>query len=363
MFIPALNATRRAIFPVSRLDTGGGGRETGAVHGLYVHVPFCRKRCPYCAFVLVESDGSLHARFVEKVCREIRRAGVSPRTLYFGGGTPSMLVPGQLGQIIRAAGGAPEEITVECNPEGFRPRGLRDAGVTRITLGVQALDDAMLRTLGREHDAETARRAYRDASRHFDNVCVDLIYGVPGQTVEGWRRELEEVRSWRPAHVSLYGLTYEPGTPFERVRDRVPEETERAMYEAAMDELSDYHHYEISNFARPGYESRHNRAYWEGRPYLGFGPGAHSYVAPERWQNVSNVRDYLEREDVVMKRERLTAEQERLERLLLGLRQDTGVEMDAVPPGLEGFLERAGGRVRLTRAGKCVADTVIAKLV
>jgi oxygen-independent coproporphyrinogen-3 oxidase len=331
--------------------------------GVYVHVPFCRKRCPYCAFVLIESDGSLDGPFVDKICREIRAAAPRARTLYFGGGTPSLLGAEPIRRMIEAVGGAPEEVTVECNPDGMRLEGLREAGVTRLTLGIQALDDALLRFLGREHDAEGARRAYRDASRTFENICVDLIFGVPGQTLEGWRRTLEELRSWRPAHVSLYGLSYEKGTPFERIRERQPESAERAMYEAAMDALSDYHHYEISNWALPGFESRHNRAYWEGRPYLGFGPGAHSFAPPERCWNVANVREYLERDDVVAGRETLSAEQLRIERLLLGLRQDLGVEMERIPAGLESFLERSGGRVRLTRAGKCVADSVIARLV
>jgi oxygen-independent coproporphyrinogen-3 oxidase len=331
--------------------------------GIYVHVPFCRKRCPYCAFVLIESDGALHERFVDKVCAQIERDGKPARTLYLGGGTPSLLTAGQVARIVRAVGGAPEEVTVECNPEGLRLDGLRDAGVTRITLGLQALDDRLLRFLGRGHDADGARRAYRAAARHFDNVCVDLIFGVPGQTLDGWRKTLDEVRSWGPAHVSLYGLTYEEGTPFGKLRDRLPEETERAMYEAAMDALADYHHYEISNWARPGYESKHNRGYWERRPYLGYGPGAHSYVAGERWWNVSNVREWLDRPDPVFRRERLTPEQIRLETLLLGLRQDVGVELEEVPPGLDGFLVRSNGRVMLTRAGRAVADSVIAKLI
>lgn len=331
--------------------------------GVYVHVPFCRRRCPYCAFTLIESDGSLHGRFVDKVCREIRQAKPAARTLYLGGGTPSLLGPEAIGRIVEAVGGAPEEITVECNPDGFQIDGLKDAGVTRITLGVQALDDALLRYLGREHDAQEARRAYREAGRAFDNICIDLIFGVPGQTLEGWTRTLEEIRDWQPAHVSLYGLTYEIGTPFEKIRERLPEELERAMYERAMDLLSEYHHYEISNWARPGCESRHNRAYWEGRPYFGFGPGAHSYSPPERRWNVANVRKYLEHDEIVAGREIVTPDQTRIERLLLGLRQDAGVEMATVPEGLELFLERVGGRVRLTRAGKCVADSVIAKLV
>jgi oxygen-independent coproporphyrinogen-3 oxidase len=313
--------------------------------------------------VLVESDGSLHERFVDKVCGEVRRAKPEARTLYFGGGTPSLLSAEQLGRLVESAGGRPEEITVECNPEGFRLEGLRGAGVNRVTLGIQALDDGLLRFLGREHDADGARRAWRGASGEFENVCVDLIFGVPGQTVEGWRRTLEEVRSWRPAHVSLYGLTYEKGTPFEKIRERLPEESERAMYETAMDVLSDYHHYEISNFALPGLESKHNLGYWEGRPYLGFGPGAHSYVPPRRWWNLSNVREYLDREDVVGGEETLTPEQQRIEGLLLGLRRDTGVPLDVIPSGLEGYLERIGDRVRLTRAGRCVADSVISQLV
>ena len=145
--------------------------------------------------MLIESDGSLHGRFVDKVCREIHRDRPSARTLYFGGGTPSLLSADELGRIVEAVGGKPEEITVECNPEGLRLDGLPGIGVDRITLGIQALDDALLRFLGREHDAAGARAAWREASRRFENVCVDLIFGVPGQTLEGWRRTLEEVRS------------------------------------------------------------------------------------------------------------------------------------------------------------------------
>ncbi len=341
----------------------GEGMEAEGKVGVYVHVPFCRKRCPYCSFVLVESDGSLHERYVEKIRRELAGARPDPRTIYFGGGTPSLLSADQIGRLVEAAGGRPAEVTVECNPDDLRLDGLRDAGVNRITLGIQALDDGLLRFLGRTHDAETARRAWRRAEKVFDNICVDLIFGVPGQTVEGWRKTLSEIRSWRPAHVSVYCLTYEPGTPFGKLAERLPEETERAMYEAAMDELPGYRHYEISNFALPGFESMHNWDCWTGRPYVGFGPGAHSYAPPERRWNISNVRMYLERDDVVMGRETLAPEQERCERIFLGLRTDRGVELDRIPDGLEPYLERRGGRVRLTRAGKCVADSVIARLL
>jgi coproporphyrinogen III oxidase-like Fe-S oxidoreductase len=220
---------------------------------------------------------------------------------------------------------------------------LRDAGVTRITLGIQALDDGLLRLLGREHDAEGARRAYRDASRVFDNICVDLIFGVPGQTVEGWRRTLEEVRSWAPSHVSLYGLILEKGTPFEKIRDRLPEEREREMYEAAMDALSEYHHYEISNWARPGFESRHNRAYWEGRPYLGFGPGAPQRNARRSGGGTSPTCGSTSTATTSSRAARRSRrKQVRIERLLVGLGRMSGSGWPRIPAGMEPFLERAG---------------------
>lgn len=337
--------------------------EAGAPGGIYVHVPFCLKRCPYCAFTLIESRGELHEAFTAKIVKELRAAEAPPRTLYFGGGTPSLLETAQISRMIEAAGGAPQEITLEANPERFDAAGLKSIGVTRLTLGIQSLQDGVLRRLGRGHDAEGARRAYREAVRSIDNVCVDLMFGVPGLDLAGWKATLEEVRSWRPAHVSLYGLAYEEGTPFAKIRERVPDEDERVQYEMAMDAFAEYHHYEISNWALPGFESRHNRAYWEGRPYLGFGPGAHSHREGRRWWNLTNVREYLEREHVMLGEELLTEEQKHVERLLLGLRQDTGVELDRIPAALEPYLERREGRVRLTRAGKCVADTVIAQLI
>jgi oxygen-independent coproporphyrinogen-3 oxidase len=336
---------------------------SGEGPGFYVHVPFCLKRCPYCAFTLVESKGELHEAFTAKAASRLRSAGEAPRTLYFGGGTPSLLETSQIARLIEAAGGRPREVTVEANPERFDAAGLRAAGATRLTLGIQSLQDGVLRFLGRGHDAAGARRAWREASARFDNVCVDLIFAVPGLDRSAWKATLDEVRSWAPAHVSLYGLTYEPGTPFERIRERLPEAEERAQYEMAMDAFADWRHYEISNWARPGFESLHNRSYWEGRPYLGFGPGAHGYRDGRRWWNVRNVRAWLERDDEREGEEVLTPEQIRIERLLLGLRQEAGLELDSIPPGLEAWLERREGRVRLTRAGRCVADSVISKLV
>ncbi len=355
--------------------------------GVYVHVPFCLRRCPYCAFVLIESEGSLHDRFVERVCREI---SVSPHrppsvsSLFFGGGTPSMLTPEQIARIVeqvrRSLGVPSGEVALEANPESLtkgRLQGYAHAGVNRLSLGVQALDDGELKALGREHTAELAERAYRTARKIFRDVGIDLIFGLPGQD---FGRTLKRVLEWDPPHVSLYGLTYEPGTEFTRTRTPIAPEIEARMYEEAIDTLTSagYRHYELSNFAKPGFESRHNLGYWEGRPYLGFGPGAHSYVPHRRWWNVSNVRRYLETEDPVMTVEELTEAQRMLERIFLGLRRDVGVDLLAFQeefgvglltryrPQVAEFeslrlVEIEEGRLRLTRKGKLVADEITSK--
>ncbi|MBI2901413.1 MAG: radical SAM family heme chaperone HemW [Planctomycetes bacterium] len=360
--------------------------------GIYVHVPFCAKRCPYCHFVLVESDGSLHERFVGRVCREIEDSPHRPpevASLYFGGGTPSMLEPAQVARIVEKAWtvlGAPRgEVALEANPDGLtreRLEGYRGAGINRLSLGVQALDDGELRALGRTHTTADAREAYRLSCGVFEDVGVDLIFGLPGQD---FGRTLDRVLEWSPTHVSLYGLTYEPGTEFARRRDRgemKPLEPghEAEMYSLAMDRLgaAGYRHYELSNFAKPGFESRHNLGYWDGRPYLGFGPGAHSYVPHRRWWNLSNVNRYLDAADPVMGSEELTEGQRVLERIFLGLRRDVGVDLLAFQEefgvglltrfrpqvaelGALGLVEVEEGRFRLTRKGRLVADAVTAR--
>ncbi len=365
--------------------------------GLYVHVPFCAKRCPYCAFVLIESDGGLHERFVGAVEREMDRAAaehgrVPFGTLYFGGGTPSMLEPPQIERLVAAARARFEprgalEVTLESNPDGIgvgRLREFRDAGTTRLTLGLQSVWDDELSFLGRTHDAKGGVEAFHAArAAGFRNVVLDLIFGLPGQPVERWRQTLERVVALAPEHVSLYGLTIEKGTAFERSVS-VVEDDQKPHYELAMTMLprEGYRQYELSNFARPGFESRHNSGYWDGRPYLGFGPGAHSYLPHRRWANVANVREYLDRAeqggDVVAMREELTREQRMLERAFLGLRRVEGIfapaweeefgEAVAARHGKAieecralGLLEWRGGFLTLTRAGRLVADSVVAK--
>jgi oxygen-independent coproporphyrinogen-3 oxidase len=358
-------------------------------YGLYIHVPFCFKRCPYCAFVLIESDGSLHARFVDAIEKQLRETKVDAATLYFGGGTPSMLDPDQIARLV--TGGA-KEVTLEANPDGLgleKLRAFRDAGINRLSLGIQSTRPSHLEFLGRTHDPRQAAEAYQAArAAGFKNVSIDLIFGVPGQAVEDWKLELEEWARRGADHISVYGLTVEPGTSLERDVKKgavLPgDEAQRDLYVAAMELLPSlgYRQYELSNFARPGFESRHNLGYWEGRPYLGFGPGAHSYVAPRRWANLANVAQFIERaergESVVGTEETLTADQQMLEAVFLGLRRAEGLFVPAFDErfGLsfekrhgalvgelagDGLLERRGGFVTLTMRGKLLADAVIGR--
>lgn len=365
-----------------------------APYGIYIHVPFCIKRCPYCAFVLIESDGSLHSRFVAAVEAQLRAAPQVPvRTVYFGGGTPSLLEPGDIARLVEASGGAGErEVTLEANPDGLgldRLRGFREAGINRLSLGVQSTREGALRFLGRTHDARQAVESFHAArAAGFRNISIDLIFGVPDQATEDWRRELEEWAAREPEHISVYGLTVEKGTALDReVRGGLAlpaDEAQRDLYVAAMELLPrlGFRQYELSNFARPGFESRHNSGYWEGRPYLGFGPGAHSYVPPRRWGNLANVALFLERAEsgapVVGTEEVLTPEQQKLEAVFLGLRRAEGIFLPAFEERFGEPLERRhGGAVRelvdagllvrngaflaLTRRGRLLADAVVGR--
>lgn len=361
--------------------------------GVYIHVPFCRKRCPYCAFVLMESDGALHRRYVQALKRELEaHRPAKVRTLYFGGGTPSLLRSDELAELVEAVGKTEEnEITLETNPEDADLSLfclLRQIGVTRLTFGIQSFDEGELCFLGRRHTPSSARSAIEKArTAGFSNLCIDLIFGMAIQTRPSWRQSLETAVALRAEHISVYGLTIEPGTPFERQHEtlKCTEELERDLFEIAIDMLTarGYRHYEISNFAKPGFESKHNLGYWEMRPYQGYGPGAHSYVPHRRGWNVSNVPEYLERVEsgrsAEWKHEDLTREQRMAERILLSLRRDTGIsiveferefavrfhERYARPLDLLQELrlvEIRNGSLGLSRKGIFVADEVVAKL-
>jgi oxygen-independent coproporphyrinogen-3 oxidase len=358
--------------------------------GLYVHVPFCRTKCPYCDFYSETNTGPTE-RWVRALGREAThyrgRFGIFD-SLYIGGGTPSLLGERDLAQLFAALREAfsiaPEaEVTLEANPDDLDAEvlsRLRAQGVNRLSVGAQSFDEGELRFLGRRHTARQTREALSLARKAgFTNLSVDLIYGFSGQSRARFAASLEEALSFEPEHLSCYLLSREPRTPFgERHArgeiQRLSEEEERAFYLSTSEQLRarGYEHYEVSNFARtPAWRSRHNQKYWRHVPYLGLGPAAHSYLGRERWWNARSVGRYFEALGAgglpVEGRETLTDEQIRLEALYLGLRCADGVPLELVwaIPGweaavaaleAEGLARVAGKRLSPTLEGFLVAD-------
>jgi oxygen-independent coproporphyrinogen-3 oxidase len=364
---------------------------------LYIHVPFCVRRCGYCDFAVTATrtapvDAWLDAVGAELLMRTRRYDGPLPlRTIYVGGGTPSLLGTGamaRLGDLLRrfATWDADVEWTAEANPESFTPELAADwrrAGINRVSLGAQTFDPAALRWMGRMHGPDGPARALaaaRDAG--LDNVSIDLIFALPGRLSRDWAADLERVIELAPEHVSLYGLTAEAGTPLGRSvregRESMADEDSYANeYLLACDRLgaAGFGHYEVSSFARPGRHSRHNQAYWKHRPYLGLGPGAHSYEPPARTWNVRDWAEYRLRlaQDATPEdgREVLAADDVALERVWLGLRTAEGLALDELAPEqLErvdewraaGWAHTDGSAVRLTRHGWLLLDRLAVEL-
>ena len=359
------------------------------VRHIYVHIPFCARICPYCAFYKELLDRSQTQRFCEALLSELHQQVQDrhplPSTIYFGGGTPTALTTAQLELLL---GGFREaldlseliEWTMEGNP-GSVSHGkaalLRRLGITRISLGIQSWDDDLLKLLGREHNAKQGEESFhilRDTG--FSNLNVDLMFGLPGQSIQQWRSTLERTVSLMPEHISTYCLTYEEDTEFflrhARGEFRQDSDADAEFFETTMAILEGggYEHYEISNYARAGFRSAHNRAYWSGSDYLGIGPSAFSTVSMTRWQNVSDFRAYadavLSGEPTVRSVEQLTAEMKRTERIALGLRTIDGAPaqlLERFPNEARefvrmGLLRRAHGNFVLTPAGKTLADSV-----
>jgi putative oxygen-independent coproporphyrinogen III oxidase len=371
--------------------------------GVYVHVPFCTRRCEYCSFNTAPiDDREVVSRYLAALKAEIAllgaagwARGLTVETIFLGGGTPSLLEVGEMEGVLGALGRAfaveaTAEVTVECNPESVTPAklaGYRRAGVNRISLGVQSLDDAMLPAIGRLHTAAEARAAFEAArAAGFDNVSVDLIYGLPGLTPESWRSTVDGVLGWRPEHVSAYGLTLDPGSVWgsSGVHGLPGEDAVIGHYwtMAERARAQDYEHYEISNYARAGARSRHNQIYWRRREYLACGPGAAGFLGDVRHVNVKPVRRYVQLlEDgrlPIDTCERLTPPQALAETLILGLRTGDGVEIErlnarsAGDPALErrlagwrdqGLLIDEGGRARLTESGFLLSDALFVDLL
>jgi oxygen-independent coproporphyrinogen-3 oxidase len=368
--------------------------------GLYLHVPFCARLCPYCDFDTQDHDLQLIAPYANALAREI---GLAPRlrvhSIFFGGGTPSLLRPEQLAAVLDAcrahfALDAGCEITVECNPNNVREvrlAGYRAAGVNRLSVGVQAMDDAALRLLGRQHTAERVRQAVATARAvGFDDLSLDLMYGLPGQSLAIWEASLDAVLALGPEHLSCYLLTLEEGTPMGQQVARgelaIPDDDLiAAQYELARARLAaaGLHQYEISNWSRPGRESRHNLGYWRSEPYLGLGPGAVSSLDGLRRKVTPDVGAYLSAvaagRQLYVEEETLDVATQRREALMLGLRLRAGIVPDAyrqrfgVPiadlcgPALDellaaGFLEWLDGRLRLADRALLVSNEVLVRL-
>jgi len=378
--------------------------------GAYLHIPFCTKRCGYCSFNTAPDSPGAVARFlpallgeIDIVAREPWAGAVDLRSVFLGGGTPSLLPVEAMAEILehlRARFGveAAAEITVECNPESVsleRLAGYRRAGVTRISLGVQSLDDRILPTLDRLHTAAQAREAF-DAARAagFEDVSVDLIYGLPGLDLATWEETVRGALGWAPDHLSAYALTLDEGSLWNaaasagRAGGRIvlpPEETVTAQYSRLVQLAAeaDFEHYEISNYARPGHRSAHNQIYWHAEEYLGLGPGACGFLGDVRYGNVKPVERYgamvAAGEAPVDTHETLTPRQRLAERLILGLRLGDGVpsawleERVALAPArlpatLEAWRERgllaeSNDRVRLTEAGFLLSDALFIELL
>lgn len=372
---------------------------------LYLHFPFCKKKCTYCDFTSYANCGeALVFSYLTALKREIRFAGerfpeARIDTVYLGGGTPSLMSGRDIESLFRTLRAsfphyAPEEVSVEVNPESASDDVLsafRDAGVNRVSMGVQSLSDDNLRSVGRVHDAATARAAAARIAKKFDNFSLDIIVGLPYDTPQLVREEVREVGALAP-HVSVYELTLEEGTPLaaaaEEGRVWLPDDDEIADYmETATDALAEcgLERYEVSNFARRGFECRHNLGYWTREEYLGLGAGAHSLVktardgsplaAEIRFASPKDLNAYIggvncvESFDDVPRVEMslLSPSDVRTELVMLGLRTREGVDesllKDRDLSRVESFLKREGGRVRLTRRGVAVMNSVLAEMI
>ncbi|HEV7743893.1 MAG TPA: radical SAM family heme chaperone HemW [Pyrinomonadaceae bacterium] len=374
--------------------------------GIYIHIPFCRSRCSYCDFATGMYSADAAERYVQAVVAELGSWRVLEQpgavdTIYFGGGTPSLLSPAQLETLLSAvrqrfAVAPAAEVTMEINPGTITAdtlAGFRSLGVNRASFGVQTFDDSELARLGRSHSAADARRTFhllRDAG--FADVSFDLIAGLPGQTMTGWRRNLDEAFALRPEHLSFYLLEVHQGTPLANhiktgLQPRPDEDLAAEMYEVMLDRASEsgYQHYEISNLCLPGFESRHNTKYWTTAPYYGFGCSAHSYDGEfRRWSNERDVARYVEmieqRRTAVVGETLLSEDDRQAEAVFLGLRMMNGLslaefnrlfgadlrskhEQDLTRFREAGLIECDGDLLKLTRAGALMSNEVFAAFV
>lgn len=367
----------------------------------YIHVPFCAHHCGYCDFAIAVGQDHLIELYLDALAAELATLGEprTVRTLFLGGGTPTHLSAAQLERLLSTVRRwlPPEtdrEFSIECNPDTLtadKIAVLADHGVNRVSLGAQSFHADLLHVLERGHDPEQIARAVERVRRRIDNISLDLIFAVPGQTENQWRLDLDRALALAPDHLSTYGLTYEKGTPLWKRRQRgqvlpLDEDAELALYALAIDvlESAGFEHYEISSFAHPGRRCRHNQVYWANEAYFGFGMGAARYVLGRRELNTRDLQRYVRQalsgESVTWQSEELPAAERARETMAVQLRRaegidraaflaQTGFDLDKVAGEAlarhveQGFLADDGRSVRLTRRGKYVADAVIERLL
>ncbi len=365
---------------------------------IYIHIPFCLKKCIYCDFYSIPARTEIIEAYVDALCKEfeLRTSSISSLDgIYIGGGTPSILGENDIKKIMDKLSccdiSAGAEITAEANPGTLNKSGIRamlGSGINRISIGIQSLDNADLSILGRIHNSTEAVEAFNAARKGgFKNISVDLIYGIPGQTIQGWGKTLELIVGLHPEHISTYELTPEKNTAlFESLAKGdilMPDEEQiTAMYYEAIDKLhsAGYNHYEISNFAQPDYECRHNLNYWDRGEYVGLGAAAHSFIDGKRTSNLSDAGRYISEIDngklPIDELTLLTEEDVIKERLFLGLRKTAGVDMTSFSAveqekirealkdaSYQGLCEISGNNLRLTRKGLILCNAVIVRLM
>ena len=374
---------------------------------IYVHIPFCKSRCIYCDFFST-TDVGLISRYVDSVCHEARERrnelqGQRVTTIYIGGGTPSLLQSQDVVQLMDCLRSCYDvdnnaEVTIEMNPDDVEAQHHSSlianlpSYFNRVSLGIQTFDDGLLRMLHRRHDANTAINAVNTLHKHgINNISIDLIYGLPGQTMQIWEHDMDTAFGLGMQHLSAYALSYEPGTALSRLRDDgtitpVADESMAEMYDKLCEraEAEGFCHYEISNWARPNYASRHNSSYWYGHPYIGLGPGAHSYDGQRtRRANKPSLHDYMQRSNTTndwFVLEHLTDIDAYNEAAMCGLRTASGIDIEAISAtfGCErvdyllhaadthvraGNLLLVNGHLRLSRNAIMISDSIMADLM
>lgn len=379
---------------------------------LYIHIPFCANKCNYCDFLSFPTREEAQLQYVQKLCREIELAAPMVRnrytvsTIFIGGGTPSLLDPALITLILdtirrQYSVRSDAEISIECNPAStiaYKFRAYRAAGINRLSIGLQSADNRELHTLGRIHIFEDFLKCYQNARlQGFQNINIDLMNDIPGQTAMSWRKTLRNVLMLKPEHVSIYNLIVEEGTPFYAMQEagilQLPEEDTAVRIDEITKELTakyGYHQYEVSNYAKPGFACRHNYGYWSDVPYLGFGLGAASYLYDTRWSDIRDFRRYLEldfEEEAARNYPNLHEQVTPLSRnaqmeefMFLGLRRIAGisalefkqkfqVEIDRIYGPLlerftsEGLLQKDGYRYRFTPHGMDVSNQILSEFL